>query len=111
MNSYVNNNILRFDAPTPKDLRLAIATRVKARRLEMNLTQKGMSARSGIPLATYRRFEAIGEISLSNLIMVAVVFGMTEDFEKIFSEKRYQNIDEVINAGKAQARMRGRKND
>ena len=111
MNSYVNNNILRFEAPTPEDLRLGIAARVRSRRLEMNLTQKGLSARAGIPLATYRRFEAIGEISLSNLILVAVVLGMTKDLEKIFSDERYQNIEEVINAGKTRARKRGRKND
>ena len=111
MNNYINNNILGLNTLTLEDLRLGIAARVRARRLEMNLTQKGMSARAGISLATYRRFEAIGEISLANLIMVAVVLGMTEDLGKIFSEERYQNIDEVINAGKIHARKRGRKND
>ena len=81
------------------------------RNCEMNLTQKGMAARAGIPLATYRRFEATGDISVSNLIRISVVLRMTNDLEKLFSEKRYQNIDEVINAEKLRARKRGRKND
>ena len=111
MNNRLNNNILRFNSASPEEVRLGIASRVKMRRLEMNLTQKGLSARAGIPLPTYRRFEVTGEISLSNLIMISVVLGMTPDLEIIFSERRYQNIDEVINAEKIRARKRGRRND
>ena len=111
MNSSINNNILQFNAASPEQIRLGIASRVKMRRLELNLTQKGLSARACIPLPTYRRFERIGEISLSNLILIAVVLGMTQDLENIFSERRYQNIEEVINADKIRTRKRGRRND
>jgi len=111
MNNDVNDIILRLNATSPETIRLGIASRAKMRRLEMNFTQKGLSARAGIPLPTYRRFETTGETSLSNLISIAFVLGMTPDLEKIFSERRYQNIDEVINADKIRARKRGRRND
>ena len=111
MNSRINNNILQLNDSSPEALRLGLAMRVRTRRLEMNLTQKGMAARAGIPLATYRRFEACGESSLSNLILIAVVLGMTSDIERLFSERRYQNIEEVINAEKTRLRKRGRRND
>ena len=111
MKSHLNNNILQFNEHSPEAVRLGIASRVKMRRLEMNLTQKGFSARAGIPFPTYRRFETTGEISLSNLILIAVVLGMTSDLETIFSERRYQSIDEVINAEKIRTRKRGRRND
>ena len=81
------------------------------RRLEMDLTQKGMASRASIPFATYRRFEECGEISLSNLILISVVLGMTDEIEKIFSERRYRDINDVINAEKTRNRKRGRKND
>ena len=111
MNTSINNNILQFNSSSPEEMRLGIASRVKMRRLEMNLTQKGFSARAGIPFPTYRRFETTGEISLSNLILISVVLGMTPDLENIFSERRYQNIEEVINADKIRKRKRGRRND
>jgi len=113
MDIKINNNILGFNVTpsSPESVKRGIAARARARRLEMNLTQQGMSARSGIPLATYRRFETSGEISISNLLLVAVVLGMISDFEKLFIEKRYQNIDDVINAGRIRARKRGKKND
>ena len=110
MNSNVNDTILYVNSNPPGALKLGLAARVKARRLEINLTQKGMAARTGIPLATYRRFEATGDISVSNLILISVVLRMTTDIEKLFSERRYQNIDDVINADKFCARKRGRKN-
>jgi transcriptional regulator with XRE-family HTH domain len=110
MDNEINDTILFVNANSPGALKLGLAARARARRLEMNLTQKGMAARAGIPVATYRRFETTGDISVSNLILVSVVLRMTSDIEKLFSERRYQNIDEVINAEKLRARKRGRKN-
>ena len=48
----------------PKDVRLDIAARLKAVRLSQNLTQAELSAKSGVPLPTLRRFEREGEISM-----------------------------------------------
>jgi transcriptional regulator with XRE-family HTH domain len=111
MNNRINDNILAFNLHSPEAIRVGVAERVKARRLEMNLTQKGMALRASIPVATYRRFEACGEISLLNLILISVVLDMTDDIKNIFSERRYQDIKDVINAEKTRMRKRGRKND
>ena len=64
------NNMLAFNLSVPKDVALQIAARVKARRLELDLTQEGLSARAGIKFATYRRFEQTGEISLRGLLQI-----------------------------------------
>jgi transcriptional regulator with XRE-family HTH domain len=90
---------------------MRIAERVRARRLELNLTQKGLAARACIPVSTYRRFETTGQISLSSLILIAVVLGLSDDFEALFTARRYQNIDEVLAANKVSQRKRGRRND
>jgi transcriptional regulator with XRE-family HTH domain len=39
---------------------LRIAFKVKARRLELDLTQEEVAARAGVRFATYRRFEQTG---------------------------------------------------
>ena len=63
------NNIISFNLSTPDDVAKQIAARVKARRLELNLTQEGIATRAGLKFATYRRFEQTGEISLKALGM------------------------------------------
>ena len=46
------NNIL-FNITNPNDVAKQIASRVKARRLELNLSQEDMSSKAGVMFATY----------------------------------------------------------
>jgi len=41
----------------------------------------------------------------------AIVLRMTQELENLFTERRYESIDEVINKKKIVKRRRGRKND
>lgn len=93
---------------TNQDILLEIAERVKERRLEMNLTQTGLAKRSGCTLGTYRRFEQTGEISLSNLVKIAFAIRCEEDFDLLFSKKKYASIDELLQDN-TEKRKRGRK--
>ena len=62
------DNILVVGISNPNEIARQIAARVRERRLELDLTQEGMAARSGVKFATYRRFEQTGEISLKGLL-------------------------------------------
>ncbi len=104
------NNILSFSLDTPHDVAMKISERVKARRLELNLTQEGIAIRAGVKFATYRRFEQTGEISLRGLLQVAFALNMLSDFDTVFSQKQYQSIDDVINEHKIN-RKRGKRNE
>jgi len=95
----------------PIEIQRGIAARVRQRRLELDLTQKAFAARAGIPLATYRRFETTGEISLRGLVLLSVPLRMAGDFDSLFSERRYRSIDDVIDEAHAKERKRGRRND
>lgn len=94
----------------PTDTALKIAQRVKARRLELNLTQEGLALRSDIPLATYKRFERCGEISLKGLLKIGFALDMLDDFDKLFAEKKYQTLEDVLNEYKPR-RKRGKINE
>jgi transcriptional regulator with XRE-family HTH domain len=107
----INNNILAFNKQFPASIQEALAGRVRMRRLEMDLTQRAMAARAGVTLATYRRFERSGEISLRNLVLVSAVIGMQDDFDSLFAETRYRNIDDVISQGARAKRKRGHTNE
>ena len=104
------NNILSFISNSPNEVATQLATRVKARRLELNLTQEGLATRAGIKFATYRRFEQTGEISLRGLIQIAFALNTLAEFDNLFAQKQYQSLDDVLNEQKAN-RKRGKKNE
>lgn len=104
------NNILFLNSANPNQVALQIASRIKSRRLELNLTQEGLSARAGMKFATYRRFEQTGEISFKNLLAIAFALNALSDFNDLFARKQYQSLDEVLSK-KSSKRKRGKKND
>ena len=104
------NNILSFISNSPNEVATQLAARVKARRLELNLTQEGLATRAGIKFATYRRFEQTGEISLRGLIQIAFALNTLSEFDNLFAQKQYQSLDDVLNEQKAN-RKRGKKNE
>ena len=80
------------------DIKTELAKRVRMRRKEAKISQAELAKRSGVSLASIKRFENIGEISLVSLLRIAVVLGYEDDFSKLFERKNYQSLDEVINA-------------
>lgn len=104
------DNILSFDSISPEGKAKALAERTKTRRLEMNLTQEGLSARSGLPLATYRRFERTGKISLDGLLHIAYALDALNDFDQVLAAHKYGTLDEALDAN-PKNRKRGKRNE
>ena len=104
------NKILAFGISNPGEVALQIATRVKARRLELDLTQEGMAARAGLKFATYRRFEQTGEISLKGLLRIGFALNALSECDALFAQKQYQSLDDVLNE-QSVTRKRGKKNE
>ena len=65
-----------------------IAQRAKEKRLTLNLTQAELAARSGVSLASLKRFEASGRIAFVSLLHIALVLGNLADFEYLFQKIR-----------------------
>ena len=104
------NNIIAFSFSSPKDIALQIAARAKSRRLELDLTQEGLAARSGVKFATYRRFEQTGEISLKGLLQIGFALNALSEFDNLFAQKQYKTLDDVLNEQHV-SRKRGNKNE
>jgi len=107
----IDDNILSLISKTPDSLMSGIAKRVKQRRLEKGWTQNMLATKAGVSLASYRRFESSGEISLRSLVMLAFALEMTDEFENLFSRKVYQSIDDIIKAEQPKQRKRGNINE
>ncbi|WP_188792075.1 helix-turn-helix domain-containing protein [Salipiger pallidus] len=83
---------------TADDLRADIASAAKARRLAMNITQDDLSKRSGVAIATLRRFEAGGPASLDTVLRVAEVLGVLSGFSGLFPMPEARTLDELEQA-------------
>jgi transcriptional regulator with XRE-family HTH domain len=100
--------MIQLNGKSTAEVCSSIAERVKLRRLELNLTQQGLALRADVNIETYRRFERIGEISLNNLVKIALALNLLDDFDSLFSKKLYQSIEDVMKKEKLQ-RKRGSK--
>ncbi len=69
----------------PPQLALDLATRLRALRKDARLTQAQLAERSAVSLASLRRFEASGQISLLSLLKLAHALGRQGDFEQVFA--------------------------
>lgn len=98
-----------LDTITPQGMLLDVAARVKQRRLELNLTQEGLAERAGMKLPTYRKFERTGSIALEKLLMIAFALDCLRDFETVFASRKFESLDEAIEAQVAKERKRGKK--
>lgn len=103
-------NDFSLDDFNPGAILKNIAARAKKNRLELNLSQNALAARSGVSLGSLKRFEHSAEISLKNLVMLAVALDATHEFASLFSGKKYQSIDELLTKDKAKMAKRGRRN-
>ena len=106
----LTNNILSFDTISPNSKAKALAERARQRRLELNLTQEGLSAKAGISLAACRRFEQTGKISLDGLLQIAYAIDALNDFDQVFATPRYNTLDEALQANQI-TRKRGKRNE
>lgn len=81
---------------TNEDIRLQIAQRCRHSRKQQLLTQQQLASRSGVSYGSLKRFEQKGEISLENLVAIAIALGFEDDFQHLFERKAYTSIEEVI---------------
>ena len=84
-----------------------IAQRVREKRLALNLTQAELAARSGVSLASLKRFESSGRIAFISLLHIALVLGNLADFEYLFQKGR--TVDLFAPEPKKRLRGTGRK--
>lgn len=103
-----NSTIIQLKTQSASEVCMSVALHVKQRRLELNLTQQGLALRADVNIETYRRFERTGEIALLNLAKIAFALDALNDFELLFSQKKYQHIDEIIQKN-TRIRKRGNK--
>ena len=88
--------MINLDQKTPQEISDELAARVRTRRKERGFTQAQFAKKAGMTLASYKRFEQTGLISLQSLIKISIALGSESDFDELFAKKEYSSIQEVI---------------
>jgi transcriptional regulator with XRE-family HTH domain len=103
--------MLPVELQTPREMARMLARRVKAVRLERGWTQREIAERSGVALATYRRFERTGRISLERLLRLAVILEAHTGINELFAPARARSLAELERASDRPERKRGKRRD
>ena len=77
--------MLSFGRTSPDELSGILAQRVRARRLEHAWSREELSARSGVALATLRKFEETGSISLGRLLRLLDALGALDEMARVLA--------------------------
>ena len=91
---------------SPKDIAKALGGRLKSRRLTLNLSQQGLSLRSGVPLGTLKKFENSGSIALVSFIRLLVALREEAGLDRLLTEPEFKSLDDVLEPPRT--RRRGR---
>lgn len=86
-----------------------MARNIRDLRLEKGLTQSGLAERSGVSLATLRKYEQQGKISLESFFKLAMVLGCLEDLVNAINpaKQTFASLDEVLKNKEDKKRQRG----
>ncbi len=95
---------------TPAKAKTALRHNMIERRLALNLTQVGLSKRSGVALATLRKFEQTGSISIDNLLKLMMVVGGLEEIVEASASAggSFASIQDVLSGEERPKRKRKR---
>ena len=95
-----------LDLDTPSEMQDRVRAAACDRRRALGLTQSDLAMRSGVPLATLKRFEQKGLISLAGLLALADALDALAGFGALFPAVEATRLDDL---DKPAARQRVRK--
>lgn len=90
-----------------------LAQTLRARRLDMELTQAGLATRSGVKLRSLRKFEQKGLVSLESFLKLAMALGCLEEFVNAAESAKteFTSIDDVLTNKKKKQAKKGWRNE
>ena len=80
---------------TAAEMQDEVAAAARKRRLALQITQAELSARSGVAIATLRRFEAGGPATMATVLAVAESLGVLGGFAALFPLPEPTSLDEL----------------
>jgi len=88
-------NALSYSLWTPDEVARDLAEKARQVRLARKWKQSTLAERSGVTLASLRRFERTGQVSLSNLLKLSFSLGRLDDFEPLLRVPEAGSVREL----------------
>lgn len=88
------------------DLQEAVRASARARRIGLRMTQQDLASRSGVPIATLKRFEQRGEASLSTVMAIAEALDALEGFRGLFPAIEAKTLEDLDRQASLPKRVR-----
>lgn len=93
---------------TPTETRKLLAERFKTLRLLAGYKRLTLASLSGVSVASLKRFETSGQVSLDNLLHMVHALGRLEEFADLFMEARAETMEQLREGAKKQIPKRGK---
>lgn len=93
---------------TPPEALQLLAVRFKVLRLQAGYKRSTLAQHAGVTLASLKRFEGTGQVSLTNLLRLAHALGRLPDFADLFVAPQAASLAELRDQTKKKAPKRGR---
>ena len=90
------------DLHTPQEVQKELANKIRVLRLDAGWKQSTLAERSGMSLASLRRFEQSGQISLESFLKLTHALKRLEEFTDVLAPLPAQSIAELEKQEKAQ---------
>lgn len=103
--------MLPLELQTPREIANTIARRARSLRLHRGWTQQEAADRAGVTLASYRRFERTGSISLERLLKLAIALGAYGGVDQLFAPPPAASLADLARLEASESRKRGRRRD
>lgn len=92
----------------PAEVERLLARRVRELRLLAGWKQTTLAARSGVTLASLRRFETTSKVSLESLLRLCHALGRLDEFAQLLQPPVVRSMAELEARESAPVRKRGR---
>ena len=92
---------------TPEEVASELAEKTRQLRLSRTWKQSTLAERAGISLASLRRFEQTGQISLKSLLRLFFAFGRLDDLDTLLQPPQAGSIRELEAKSSKSQKQRG----
>ncbi|ALG90423.1 MULTISPECIES: helix-turn-helix domain-containing protein [Actibacterium] len=94
---------------TPEDIREQVRQAAQARRIALRMTQDELAQRSGVAIATLKRFEQKGEGSFATVLAIAAALDALDEFRLLFPQVEAETLDDLERRMKQRGPVRVRR--
>lgn len=94
--------MVSFKLISPHDIMFNLASRLRDRRIAVNLTQKDLASMAGVSYSAVRTFEKSGTGAFETLVKIAFVLDAEKEFGQLFTAPMAETLTDWIGESKRQ---------